>query len=236
MVLSLNFFKEEVRGFFYSISEQFQKNLWKKGEGSSSFFEAIFRAPSLKKDNEDLKLRIQELLSEEGYLKNLEKENAALREALGLGIQNEFRLELAEIIGKDTNANSIIVDKGSEDGISKGFLAITSRKVLVGAVAEVHQNYSRVLLVYDKESSFEAKISGSDISGLAKGLGGSRALLDLIPKDKAIKEGDLVVHRGFLIGLIKEIKRIDVSPFQSAEVSSFFDISSADKVFIVLNF
>ena len=158
-----------------------------------------------------------------------------LREALGLGLRNEFRLELAEIIGKDADRNSIIIDKGLESGISEGLFVITSQKVLVGKIEEVHQNYSRVLLIFDKESFFEAKISGGGASGLIKGLGGSRVLFDLIPKDKEIKEGDLIVSGKFLIGSVKKVEKIDVNPFQKAEISPLLNISNLDEVFIVLD-
>jgi len=235
-ILSLNFFKEEVRGFFYSISESIQKDLWKNGGASSNFLGAIFRAPDLKKENEGLKFKVQELLFQENYFKDLEKENKMLREALGLGLRNEFRLELAEIIGKDADRNSIIIDKGLESGISEGLFVITSQKVLVGKIEEVHQNYSRVLLIFDKESFFEAKISGGGASGLIKGLGGSRVLFDLIPKDKEIKEGDLIVSGKFLIGSVKKVEKIDVNPFQKAEISPLLDISNLDGIFIVLDF
>lgn len=234
-ILSLNFFQKEARGFFYSLSAPVQKKLWEKGGETFRFFEAIFGASNLKKENENLKLKIHELLSEQNRLKDLERENKMLREALGLGIPDEFRIELAKIIGKDTNQNSILIDKGLKNGISKGLFVITSQKVLVGTIEEVYQNYSRVLPVFDKGNSFEAKISGSDISGLVRGLGGSRIFLDLIPKDKEIKEGDLIVSGRFLIGLVKEIKKIDVNPFQGAEVSLFLDIANLDEVFIALD-
>lgn len=236
LVLSLNFFQKEVKGFFYSVSQPLQKIIWRKGGQNSSFLSAIFEAPNLKKENENLKLRIQELLSGQNKLRELEKENNMLREALGLGLQDEFRLGLSAIIGKDINRDSILIDKGSKDGVSDGLFVITSKKVLVGKIAEVYQNYSRVSLVSDKESFFEAKVSGSDITGLVKGLGSSKIFLDFIPKDEEIKEGDLIVARGFLIGLIKEVKKIDVNPFQQAEISPFFSIPALDEVFIVFDF
>lgn len=235
LVLSLNFFQKEVRGFFYSISVSVQKSLWKKGSDSSIFFGAIFEAKNLKQENENLKLKIQELLSEQVSLKEAEEENKILRDALNLGLQDEFKLELAEIIGKDVNQDSILIDKGLKDGISKGFAVITSQKVLMGTTAEVYQNYSRVLLISDKKTSLEVQISGTNTSGLVKGLGGFRVLLDLVPKENEIKEGDLVVSKGFLIGLVRRVEKIDVNPFQQAEISPLFDISKSDKVFIVLD-
>lgn len=236
VILSLNFFQKEAKGFFYSISSPVQKKLWKAGAGTSNFFGAIFKAKDLKKENENLKLRIQELLSKQNSLEETKKENSALREALDLGIQKEFRLELAEIIGKDINRDTILIDKGFKDGISRGLPVITSQKILIGNIAEVFQNYSKVLLISDKESSFEAQISSSNTSVLVKGLGSSRAFLDFIPKDEEVREGDAIVFRGLLIGLIGKVKKTDVSPFQQAELSLFSGISNLDKIFIIIDF
>ena len=236
LVLSLNFFQKEVKGFFYLISTSAQKSLWKNGSDASILWGGILEAKNLKQENEELKLKTQELLFQQIRLKELEEENKTLRDALNLGLQDEFRLELAEIIGKDINRDSILIDKGLEDGISKGFLVITSQKVMIGSIAEVYKNYSKVLLISDKENSFEAKISDSNTSGLVKGLGGFRVFLDLVPKENEIKEGDLVVSEGFLIGLIKKVEKIDVDPFQRAEIFPLFDISKLDKVFIILDF
>lgn len=235
LILSLNFFQTEVKGFFYSFSEPIQKAFWRAGDNASDFFEGIFEAPNLKKENQELNLKLQELFSLQNSLKELEKENKILRDALGLGLEKECRLELAEVIGKDADKDAVLIDKGSEDGVSNDMPIITSQKVLIGRVAEVYQGHSRVLLISDKKSQLEAEISGSKISGLLKGLGSSRLLLDLIPREEKIKAGDLVVWKDFLVGLIKEVKKTDASPFQQAEISLFFEISDLDKVFVVLD-
>lgn len=236
LVLSLNFFQKEVRGFFYSFSSPIQKSFWGAGSGVSGFFESIFNAGNFRKENKELNFRIQELLYLQNSLNELKEENETLREALGLGLSEEFRLELAEITGKEADRDVILINKGSEDGILRDLLVVTSQKVLVGRVAEVYKNNSKVLLISDKESQLEAEISGRKVHGLLKGLGSSGVILDLIPAEEKIEEGDLVVSGDFLIGLVKKVKKIDVSPFQQAEVSAFLNISDLEKLFIVLAF
>ena len=234
--MSLNFFQKEARGFFYSISASFQERLWRNGGSISNFWGAIFAAAKLSEENANLKLRVQELLSAQNYAKELEGENEMLRQALSLGFRDQIKIELAEVIGKDINRDGLLLDRGSDDGISKGLFGMNSQKVMVGIIAEVYKNYSKVVLISDKQSSFEVRVPSVNSSGLAKGLGGFEVLLDLIPQEAQIKIGDLVVLGDFLIGLIEEIKKEDASPFQQAKISPFFDISSLSKVFIVLNF
>ncbi len=243
IVLSLNFFQKEVKGFFYFISSPIQKSLWTAGDNISDFFEGIFRTGDLKKESEDFKLRIQELLAENTSLKELEKENQVLREALELGLQKNFRLALADVISKDAGGDALLVNMGLRDGLSEDMPVVTSQKVLLGRVAKVYDSFSYVSLISDKESSFDAEISDTKITGVVKGKGNLKLELDLISQDKEVNLGDLIIStalggmypKGILVGSIKEIERSDIQPFYRISVFPFFDIQELENVFIILN-
>lgn len=253
MVVLLNFFQKDVRSFFYSISAPIQKVLWRAGERTSDFLGGIVRVKILKQELDELKLENQELTAQVVVLKDLKKENKTLRQALDLEFQKEFKLSLAQIISKDISQDFILIDKGSKDGISKNMPVITQQKVLVGKICEIYKNFSKVMLVSNKESSFDAKIfkkepsslnSEKDISGVVKGQGNFRILFDLIPREENLSQEDIVITsalggifpKGLLVGKIKEIKKSDVEPFQQAEIEPFFDISQTEILFIVLEF
>lgn len=244
LILSLNFFQKEVKSFFYLISSPIQKSLWRAGDRTSDFFETIAKIKNLKKENEELKLKIQELLSKNSSLKELKKENEILREALGIGLQEEFQLTFAEVTSKDVSQDSILINRGLKDRISEGMPVITQQKALVGKISEVYENFSRIILISNKESSFDAKVADSDIPVLIKGKGSLKILLDFVPQDKNIEEGNLIITtslggiypKGLLIGLITEVKKGDIKPFQQAEVSPFFNISNLENLFIITNF
>lgn len=244
VILSLNFFQKEVKGFFYSVSAPIQNNLWGTGDRISDFFEGISGAENLKKETEELKLKNQELLARNVSLQNLKKENQILREALEIGLPEDFKLELAEVIGKDIGQDSLLINKGSKDGIAEGMPVITQQKVILGKTTEIYKNFSRVRLISNKKSSFDAEIAERDILGMVKGKGRLKIYLDLIPREKELKEGDLVLTtslggifpKGLLVGLVQEIKRSDVSPYQQSELSPFFNIEEIENVFIIFNF
>jgi len=210
----------------------------------SGFFGTIGNAGSLKENNEELRFQNQELLAETAVLKELEKENEFLREALGISLSEDFGLILASLTGKDISEDSIFIDKGLEDGILKEMPAISQQKVLLGRVGEVYGSFSRVDLISFKESSFDAKVSGKEIYGLVKGLGQFKVLLDLIPQEKEILEGDFVVSsslggifpQGLLVGSIGKVKNSDVRPFQEAEINPAFDIGGIKRLFIISDF
>ena len=244
LVLSLNFFQKEVKGFFYAISAPIQKPLRQVSNNAADFFGGLFQAQDLKKENEELKLTLQLLLADNISLKEYKEENQALRDVLEIGLQKDFRLALAEVISKDIGQDSILINQGSKDGLAKGMPVITQQKVLLGKITEVYEDFSRVSLISNQESSFDAEIPDRDASGVVKGRHSQLLDLDLISQDKEIKEGDLVVSaswggiypRGLLVGLIQEIKRSDVDPFYQIAVSLFFDPKEIDSVLIILDF
>jgi rod shape-determining protein MreC len=244
LILSLNFFSREVKGFFYSVSLPIQNYFWQNGSRASNFLEAIFLSKNIKKENEELKIRLQDTTAELAALQETRRENQFLRESLDIGLQKEFKLFDSNVIGKDLNQDSVLINSGSRDGISKGMPVISQQKALIGQVTEVYEKFSRVLLITSKDSSLDAKISDSSISGVAAGKGGLKLYLELIPQDKDIKEGDWAVSSSFgglypaglLVGLVKEIEKSDLESFQKAELSPFFDMASLDKVFIIVDY
>lgn len=236
-----NFFQKGVRSFFYSFSAPIQRVFWRAGDRTADFFEAFIRVKKLKKEVDELKLKNQELLSRVAALKELEGENKLLREALGIELQKDFKLLLSQIIGKDVSQDFILIDKGREDGVLENMPVITQQKVLLGKTIEVYNNFSKVMLIFNKNSSFDVKIQEKDISGVVKGKGNFKISLDLIPQDKETSQGDIVVTSklggifpsGLLVGKIKEVKKSDIEPFQVIEIESTFNLEEINYLFVI---
>lgn len=249
VILNLTPVSKRVKNFFYFISSPIQKILWKTGDKASDFFETVANIKNLKKENEELKLKIQELLAKNAKIPELEKENKILREALEIGLEKEFKLVLAQVIGKDISQDSILIDKGLKDGVTNNLPVITQQKSLVGKISEVYENFSKVILISNKGGAFNAQISRGeeglteDISGLVKGKGNLQLFLDLVPKEKEIQEGDLIITsslggifpKGLLVGQIQKIKKSDIEPFQQAEIKPAFEINELETIFIILS-
>lgn len=244
LVLSLNFFQKEVKGFFYTFSAPIQRTFWGAGGNVSNFLGGFFNSGNLQSENNELKSTTQELLAENASLKELKKENDTLRETLQLGIQKDFHLAYIEVIGKDIGQESILINQGTKSGLSLGMPVITQQKILLGRISAVYENSSRVMLISSKESSFDAKIPDTDITGVAKGAGNGKIELDLVPREKNLQEGVSVVSSslggiypsGLLVGSVKKAEKDDVSPFYRAEIAPLFDIAKTEAVFVILNF
>jgi len=244
VVFNLTGFSKSIRSLFFSISWPIQKSFWGIGDSISNFFGSISEGERVWLENEELKLKIQELTAENVALSNLKEENESLRGALDLGLKKEFELSFAEIISKDVSQDFILIDKGSKDGIEKGMPVITWQKALVGRVYEVYNGFSKVILISSKESSFDAQISGQDISGVVKGKGNLSLYLDFVPKEEEVKKDDIVVTTslgelfpsGILVGKISDIKKSDLEPFQEDNISPAFDLKETRDVFVITNY
>ncbi|MEK7510200.1 MAG: rod shape-determining protein MreC [Patescibacteria group bacterium] len=240
-LLFLNIFSREVRNFLYSFFSPLQSTLWDVGWNVSDFFGGIFQGNDVRRENQMLEKENLVLLGQVAELEDLQRENKELREVLNLGIEKDFQMVLTEIIGKSIGQDVIIVKGGKEQGIGEGMSLITSEKVVVGKVLEVFDNSSRVQLLSHPKSTFDVQISGRQVTGVIKGQGRYRLLLDFVPQEEILKAGDLVVTsslggifpENLLVGKVEDIVKGGAEPFQRASVSPFFDIRSQASLFVI---
>ena len=239
----LNFFVSPIKNSFYTLTSSIQKTFWTAGESSSSFLGSLFQGSYLKQENENLKL-----LAEVASLRSIEQGNQA-QSAVSASCQNSgFNLLMAGVIGLDQDVLSI--NKGSADGISEGMPVINQENVLFGKVIKVYKNFSKIMLVSNKNSIVNVKIQKGDdctdpeIDGIVKGNGGLNAFLDLIPIDKEINPEDILVTsaldksfpKDLLVAKIIQKNKNDQKPFQQAQIGLFFDVKTTDNLFVITNF
>ena len=242
LVFSLNLFQNQVRDLFYYFSAPIQRVLWTAGSNMSDFLTGVFKKSDLLTENKELRLDNQKIYIERIELKKLKEENKMLREALEIGLADDFKLADAVVTAKDAVSDAILIDKGFADGVEEDMVVITEQKVLLGKIGEVYKNFARVVLISGKESSFDAEILDKKIEGLVRGQGDQKIYLDRIPPESPIEEGDVVISsafggiypRGLLVGRIGEVQKDDLKTFQQAEVVLFFNLRELRNVFIIL--
>ncbi|MBI1866141.1 MAG: rod shape-determining protein MreC [Candidatus Staskawiczbacteria bacterium] len=245
----LNLFQKQFNNFFYSISNPLYKALFRAGANTSGFLGLFLEANNLARINNELILKNQELLDEISFLQNAKIENQALREVIATQQDKEFKLVLANVIGADNYQDSILIDKGSENGISENMPVINSQNVLFGKIFKVYKNFSKVMLISNQNSVLDIKIQKDDtisapIYGVLRGEGNFTAILDMVPLDREIKNNDMLITsslegnfpRGLLIGKIIEVNKDDLKPFQTAKVGLFSSLKQIDKLFIISDY
>jgi len=249
----LNLFVSPIKNFFYTLSSPMQKTFWSAGASSSSFLGSFLQSGSFAKENKNLKIENQKLLSEIAYLQSIQQGNRAQSD-VSLSCQNSgFKFVMAGVIGLDDN-DILSINKGSADGISEGMPVINQQNVLFGKVFKVYKNFSKIMLVSNNNSIVNVKISPYGISpegeqppeidGVVKGKGGLSAYLDLIPISSDINLQDVLVTssieksfpKDLLVAKIIQKEKNDQKPFQQAQISLFFDIKAIDNLFVITNY
>ena len=152
----------------------------------------------LAQENEELRHKNNEFIRAAAALDDLKNENEFLRKALNIipkinrdtAYGNVFNLSLAP------GGYSMLINKGTDDGIEENAAVITEEGILVGQVRQVFKNFSKILFIADPNFKINAKVAGSDTVGIARGALKDGLLFDLIVQGDQIKEGDLIVSSG----------------------------------------
>jgi rod shape-determining protein MreC len=205
-----------------------------------SFFASINK---LDQENIELKKENEELLSQLVQLKEAARENEFLRQQIGLSSPEPEQLILANIISQSSSnfEKCFLINRGKKDGIKEKATVITAGNFLVGRVIEVFNSFSKVRLIIDPNSRVNVLIQESGVTGLVKSSQGLNLIVDLVPQEESIKEGQTIITSGLagifppglLIGQISQVVSIDVQVFQEAKVKPAVDFKKLEKVFVI---
>lgn len=125
----------------------------------------------------------------------------------------------------DPGIQSIVIDRGSNDGLRIGQIIVTEGGYVVGKIVTLHQVTSTVLLLTDRQSKISARLQNEKQSaGIVQGERGLTLLMDFIPKNDQISIAQTVVTSGneegippdLLIGTISSISSKPSELFQQA--------------------
>ena len=145
---------------------------------------------NLKKENEELRRVIAKYKSLELNLEYLTNENINLKKVLNAeNISNVSNIILAKVL-VDRNSpflKSIIVNKGSKDGIEKG-MPVNKDNNLVGRVVETNYLSSRVLLLNDLNSRIPVTLDADNSQAILSGGGTAKPKLEYLPEGYEFKE------------------------------------------------
>ncbi len=168
-------------------------------------------------ENLSLRLKIKEY-------DEVKKENERLRHALQFQDEKKAILIGGEVIAFDPSSwrRQVIISRGSRHGVKKGLYVIDSQGCLIGKIAEVTANYSKLSLLSDPDF-FLPVFVGANALGLLEG-GLDRIKVLYVENSEEIKNGDPVwckpigVAFPIPIGEIRNARRADGEMFQQIEV------------------
>ena len=201
--------------------------------GVSGWFGDLGRSNELRDENDVLRARVAELETSLTQLRDIERENAALREALAYGqSQPSFDLVTTQVVGMDSvgTLNTLLLDRGASSGIRVG-MAVIARGGLIGRVTAVTDVSAEVLPVLDTSSSVNVVTDNPRYvaDGIVDGDGEGQLIMRKIEALVEINEGDVVVTsglggsfpRGIPVGRVATISTLPSSVFREAIIEPF---------------
>ncbi|WP_446008767.1 rod shape-determining protein MreC [Candidatus Electrothrix sp.] len=168
--------------------------------------------------------------------------NARLRKLLDFKESSNQPTITAQIIGKDPSLwfRSVIIDRGSSDGVRKGMPVVTGEGI-VGQVYASSTDYSKVLLAIAPSSAIDVLLQGSRIRGILKGTGKNLYQLEYILKTAEVFVGDRVVTAGYggmfptglPVGIVSKVTRNRRGMFLEIEVVPAVDFRTLENLLVI---
>lgn len=150
----------------------------------------------------------------------LEKENSELRALLGVTTTPSI---LAGVIARPprTPYDTVIIDKGSRDGILEHAPVYYGSNMALGYIRAVYESYALVTLFSSPHVETTVYVFGPNMFTTAYGEGNGVIRIS-IPQGVTIKEGDLAILPaldGGVVGMIDTIQSIPSEPEQHAYIT-----------------
>lgn len=208
-----------------------------------SFWHDYLALVSTHRENQTLResvrqLNVRVIESQDAFL-----ENERLKKILALKSSLPVPSVVATVIGEDSAPwyRSIVIDRGSVDGLSEG-MPVMATSGVVGRVVKVAPSSARVLLLTDHASSIAAMIQRSRARGVLKGKGGGSCSLEFTIREDDVKVGDIVTtsgvggvfQKGKILGEVTMVKKGEYGMFQTIDIRPAVNTFHLEEVLVLL--
>jgi len=219
-------------------------------DGVAGGFNAVGELRKLKKEYNELVIKLENYEEMQRSNADIRKENARLKEQLDFAVSLDEKNIPAQIISRDLdNAYSYLtIDKGSVNGIKKNMPVIAfqnGNNGLVGKVIQVGTFTSQIMPIYNINNIVSVRIQNTRDLGLVKGLGSQdQPLLLQYIRKRVVDElhfGDIIVTSGendnymrdIPVGTISKIQVLDYNSSLNIEIVPILDFSRLETVIVV---
>ena len=189
------------------------------------------------KENQNLKIKIDKLNNNNLNYIYLENENKRLKEIVGENTSISEGIVSRVLIDKDGKfLKSIILNKGSKDGIKIG-MVVLEKNYLVGQIIEVNYTTSRAILISDLNSNIPVVIEPGSFQSILSGSGKDYGLIKYSKKELNLDDNSIVYtsgsggnfRAGVPIGKINDqIENLAVQFFSDLSQLSYVKIQSIE--------
>lgn len=173
----------------------------------------------------------------------LKTENANLRDLLQFKQKKMLTTIGAEVMGRsyDPSRATIVIDRGSRDGVKQGSPIVAGSGVLVGMVITVDEGESMVRLLTDPQSRVAGRLlNEKQTEGVITGGHGIIVRVELVPRSEVIPHDtplitsglDAHIPSGLSIGRVTTTEQDVNSLFQRVIIAPAVDYSTLQRVLV----
>jgi len=212
----------------------FTRNVW------DTYFTSILAV----KENIELKKQLGKAIENKNRYEELELENTRLKKFVNFTGQVPDTYVAAQIIARDPSPwfKTIIIDKGAKDGLVKGSPVLVSEGI-IGQTIKVANDYSRVLLITDRNSAVDALVQNSRVRGIVKGNNEDNCSFVYTLRKDEVKEGEMIISsgldqvfpKGLKIGRILKVTKAHSQLFQDITIETSVDFDRIEEVLVFKN-
>lgn len=195
-----------------------------------------------KKENIELREKLDKLIVENQKMIEIERENQRLRKLLNFTEKKPNTMIAAGIIGEDLKNwfRCIIIDKGRKQNVREKMPVVTPKGV-VGQIVEVDLWHSKVMVLNDTNSSIDVNVEGKNTRGLLEGTGQNTLKLKYVIKNDEIEIGDKlttsgkdgIYPKGIPAGIVITVNKNKSGIFADIDVMPFNNFKQLDEVLLI---
>lgn len=202
-----------------------------------------FYLVAVREECDRLKGMLDKAEMEKSRILESESECQRLRNLLEMKSEVPHRMLPSQVVGVDPSGwfKTIIINKGTKDGVSKG-MAVIAPEGIVGHVVGASYRYAKVLLVIDRGSAIDALVQRTRFRGIVEGEASESCRFKYIVRKADIRIGDTVISsgldglfpKGLRVGIISEISKPSSGLFQELKIRPFVDFARIEEVMVIL--
>ena len=170
----------------------------------TSVFSTIVEIDRLRQENQALRDENDALEAEARAAEELRRENEQLTALLQLRNGLEYQTTTAAVIARESSdvRKTIVIDRGSDDGLEVGDIVITRGGALAGRIVDVGSSFAHIALISDSTSTVIGQLSAAGVNGKVTGTGQERGELVMADVDAtaAVTDGEEVFTAGIELG------------------------------------
>ena len=213
---------------------------------------AIGEIDRLRVDNAALRAENERLTTEAARLEEIRRENDQLTALLQLRAGFDLETTAATVIARESSEfrRLVVLDKGTDDDIAVGDVAVAAGGALAGRVVEVGPDSAKVVLLTDAESTVIGQLTTNAATGEVVGQLGGVLIMRQIDSGETVAVGDEVVTagielgggirspypKGLLVGQVVDVKRDANDVVQTAFLQPAAQLDKLEYVLVITDY